>query len=209
MANGSGLQLFLEQKLPNDSQPNLALIVEALSRAAATYERYAESRSRWMNYNERRRRVREIERQAKQLLTQLNELDLISKDQLAVRLGAEELEKLQGQLTGMMLNCPKVMNAMQATGRPKDVAAWNWVLEVADIYESHFRRKATVSGSGAGDRSSRGEFYKLLQLSLPDSFPRFGSLHPKQLTGILQSRRNRKFRGGLKLAVQAQQRSSS
>jgi hypothetical protein len=71
----------------------------------------------------------------------------------------------------------------------KLLAAQRWLWELADIYENAFGRPARVSGSGGGPVGQRGKFYRLLELSRPSSFPRHGTLSPRQIDRTLEERR--------------------
>jgi hypothetical protein len=70
---------------------------------------------------------------------------------------------------------------VQQNGRWHDLAEERWIFELADIYENIFSRPARVSGSGDGELEQRGDYYRLLVLSLPSSFPRHGKLWVKQI----------------------------
>jgi hypothetical protein len=163
-------------------------IVRALEEARRRYERYAAKRAEWNNYSTRLARLKKILTDAEKLQSALTALDPITKDEIGKTLGDEEVEKLQGHLSRLMGKKADLTESIQDDGRPRDLATRIWVLELAEIYENNFGRKATISGSGDADSSTRGAFYKLLKISQPESLPRYGSLHPKKLMSILQTR---------------------
>jgi hypothetical protein len=191
MAGKLTLQMFLEENLPKEALSNIEAINRALIDASERYGRYAATRSKWKSYRVRRKLLDTILNRAEQLHSDLTRLDPITKDELEAIFGDQEVEKLQGHLSRLMVKRSDLIKSLQSTGRPRDLATWIWVSELADIYETNFKRRATISGSGSDERSStRGKFYKLLELSQPTCFPRYGALHPKKLNAILSTRRS-------------------
>jgi hypothetical protein len=188
MTSSADLRKFLSQALPPQSRNNVDGIVRALEEAGRRYERYAAKRSEWNNYAKRLARLKKILTDAEKLQSELTALDPITKDEIGKTLGDEEVEKLQGHLSRLTGKKADLTETIQNDGRPRDLATRIWVLELAEIYKNNFGRKATISGSGDGNSSTRGTFFELLKISQPDSFPRYGALHPKKLTSILQTR---------------------
>ena len=182
------LRTFLEQNLLRQSLNNIEGITRSLEEAEKRYNRYAAMRSKWENYRARRELLTQILNEAERLHSDLTGLDPIIKDALEMIFGDQEVEKLQGHLCRLTAKRYELIKPIQITGRPRDLATWIWVSELAEIFEANFRRKAVISGSGSGERSTRGKFYKLLELSQPSSFPRYGTLHPKKLSTILRTR---------------------
>jgi hypothetical protein len=192
MDDRAEMRSFLKQNLPAPIRNNTDAIVRALDEAERRYERYAATRGQWENYRARRRSLQGIAGMAKVLHSRLTDLDAISKDELELTFGEEEIEKLQGHLGRLAAKTNDLVKFVQSTGRPRDLATRIWLLEVADIYEKNFGRKPAIHGSATGERSARGKFFRFLELSQPASFPRHeGALHPKKLIAILKTRQKK------------------
>jgi hypothetical protein len=179
------LRNFLQDNLPR-STAGVESIMRALEAAGQRYERYAAAREHWETYRNRRVVLKGMADRAEQLQNLIARLDPISRDDLTSALGAERLEALQGYLSSVAVHADRLASSVQASGRPRDLAIERWVHEVADIFEVNFGRKATATGSAAR------RFYELLRLSMPESFPRAGSLQPRQLTRVLKLRSARR-----------------
>jgi hypothetical protein len=76
--------------------------------------------------------------------------------------------------------------------RPRDLAEERWIFELADIYENSFFEDARVWGSGGGPKKHRGRFYRMLEISRPEMFPRAGKLSVRQIDRMLKNRKNMK-----------------
>jgi hypothetical protein len=191
LGNLTNLRDFLRHELPRDRRSQVDAIVTALDRASARYECYYSARANWQSYKNRRRKLGGILGSAGALLTDLMELDPVSRDDLEGRLGRDRIEALQGHLVNLRAETERVQRRVQWSGRPTDLARERWVRDVADIFEMNFKRKASISGSGGRATASRGKFHKLLELSMPASLPKHGTLDPRQLTRVLKRRTSR------------------
>jgi hypothetical protein len=60
----------------------------------ARYDRYTARKNEWLNYTTRRRRLKKISKNAEELASGLYELDVLSHDDLATRLGPKQIETL-------------------------------------------------------------------------------------------------------------------
>jgi len=185
------LRAFLERELPPASTKDASYIAKCLLKAAARYDRYAARRNDWLNYTRRRGRFARIAALAEALASDLAELDSLSRDDLDLRFDAEKLSKLTASLLVLRNEAEHLANAIQKSGRPRDVAEERWILEVADIFQNAFSQPPRVWGSGAGPARRRGKFYHLLELCRPPSFPRYGKLSPKQIDRVIKGRRRR------------------
>ena len=72
---------------------------------------------------------------------------------------------------------------VQEYGRGIELAEERWILEVANIYENAFNEAWDKGRSRANNRS---RFYKLLEISRPESFPSHGKLNPRQVKRVFE-----------------------
>jgi hypothetical protein len=175
--------------LPAGKSHDATYLRESLKHAGERYERYSAKRKEWRAYAARRGRLQRITKLVDQLTSRLGELDILSRDDLASRIGPKATETLVGSLHFLSKETTDLAKETQENGRPRDLAEERWVLELADIYENAFGRPARVSGSGSDPQARRGKFYRFLELSRPESFPRYGKLGIRQVNRILKFRR--------------------
>jgi hypothetical protein len=124
----------------------------------------------------------------------LYQLDILSLDDLAARIDPKKIETLVGSLLFLSRESQDLATEVQDKGKPRDLAEERWIFELADIYENAFCQSARVSGSGSEDdddepTNRRGKFYRLLEVSRPESFPRHGKLSLRQIDRMLKRRR--------------------
>ena len=120
------------------------------------------------------------------------QLDIMSFDDLAVRIDPKKIETLVGSLLFLSKESRDLAIEVQDKGKPRELAEERWIFELADIYENAFRQPASVSGSGSDadePMSRRGKFYRLLEVSRPESFPQHGKLSLRQIDRMLKRRR--------------------
>jgi hypothetical protein len=165
-------------------------LTDAVTKAGERYDRYTARRSEWLNYTARRNRLTRIAKLASDLATELRELDILSRDTLSSRADPTKIEALVGSLVFLHRETTELSKAVQQNGKPRDLAEERWILELTDIYENAFSKPASVWGSASGDGKSkrRGTFYRLLEISRPASFPRYGKLSVRQIDRILKKR---------------------
>jgi hypothetical protein len=180
---------FLERQLPRGKIGQAEYLTDALREAGERYDRYIARKKEWWSYAHRRNRLNRITYSAKELVSELCELDVLTRDELAVRLGTKQIEALVGSLAHLSTEATDLSREVQENGKPRDLAEERWILELADIYENAFDRPARVWGSGAGPIERRGQFYRLLELCRPSSFFRYGKLSPRQIDRTLKHRR--------------------
>ena len=185
---GDAIRDFLERELPPGETKQVPYLTNVLLDAGARYDRYTARRKEWMSYASRWKRLVRITRLAEDLESNLCELDILSRDDLASRLGPKEVEALIGSTRLLSRATTGLAKETQKDGRPRDLAEERWILELADIYENAFRKPARVWGSGAGPAKWRGNFYHLLEVGRPLSFPRHGKLNPRQIERTLRQR---------------------
>ena len=187
---GENVMEFLKCELPPQNSVQASYYAEALGRAGRRYDRYSENRADCLDYAARKRRLIEATRMANQLASQLCDLDILSRDELTLRLDPTQLETLVGSLLLLSKEVGNLASEVQKGGRPRDLPEERWIIELADIYENAFGKPASVWGSGDEPAKRRGTFYRLLELSRPEHFPRRGKLSVRQIDRTLKRRRN-------------------
>lgn len=181
------LREFLQRKLPRDKAQRAPDVENALREAGARYDRYAARKQEWLNYPARRRRLRKISELATALASELGNLDILSRDDLAIQLGPKQIETFIGSLRFLNKETTDLTKAIQEDGRPRNLAEERLVMEVAAIHENAFGQPARVWGSDSEATKQHGTFYRLLELS-PTSFLRYGKLNLRQINRTLKKR---------------------
>lgn len=179
---GEEIHEFLVRKLPPGKTKQAPYLTNALLKAGARYDRYMAKRNEWLDYAVRRNRLNRITKSVNELTSDLSELDILSRDELASRVDPKEVETLIGSLSLLGKETAELVKEAQENGRPRDLAEERWILELADIYENAFCQSAGAS---------RAKFCRLLELSRPPSFPRHGKLNHSQIARTLKRRRKR------------------
>jgi hypothetical protein len=167
-------------------------LANAVRKAGARYNRYAARKTEWEQYATRRNRFANITKLARDLALEIRALDVISRDDLAARLDSDKIETFLGSLILLSKETSELLIEAQSTGRPRDLAEERWIFELADIYENSFFEDARVWGSGGGPKKHRGRFYRMLEISRPEMFPRAGKLSVRQIDRMLKNRKNMK-----------------
>jgi hypothetical protein len=188
---GAALLAFFASELPPAMTGEAAYLTNAVLEAGARYDRYSGSKSEWSNYNTRRRRLKEIERQAARLASSLCGLDILSREDLSGRVAAREMDALVGSLRLLEKVTSDMIEEVQESGKPRDLAEERWILALAKIYENAFSEPATAAGSGAKSTRRHRRFYRLLGLSRPESLPQHGKLTYRQVDRTLRRERRR------------------
>jgi hypothetical protein len=172
---------FLAEKLPAGQTKQADYLADVLLRAGARYDRYAakDNRIKWKNYAARRNRLEKISKSIQTVIQEMAELDLLSHDDLSTLVDPIKLELLMGSLLIVGKATGDLAAQIQKSGPPKDLAEERWILELADIYENAF--------SESSRRMSY--FYQLLELSRPETLPRYGKLSRKQIDRVLSQRK--------------------
>jgi hypothetical protein len=180
---------FLLRELPSPNKGDVQHFAKALLRAGERYDRYsaAENRKQWFSYVARSRRLEYIASLAEKLAEVLCELDVLSRDDLSNRIEWTRIETLIGSLRQLNKEVEELRQQMQKDGRPRNLAEERWILELADIYENALAEPARAWKSESGSTS---KFYRFLQMSLPDTFPRHGKLSRQQINRVLRRRMN-------------------
>jgi hypothetical protein len=184
-----GLREFLLQRLPRAMTTEASYLVNAVSMAGARYDRMAARRDEWLEYAPRKKRLESITKSANSLAGDLYHLDIVSRNQLATRFDPKEIEALLSSLLLVAKETTVLAENAQATGRPRDLAEEQWIIEMAEIYENAFSQPACLSGDDPSER--HGKFFRFLQLSRPAKFPRYGKLAVRQIARVLKRRKRK------------------
>jgi hypothetical protein len=179
------IQSFLKSSLPTGRQEDIGFVSEALESVASRYDRYARNKASWESFAARRGSLSQISAGANLLGQKLLKLDVLSWDDLGVRIQTERLEAIVGLLVLLSKEAKVLEMGVQSDGRPRDLAEERWVKEIADIFEKAFKAEAKVYGSS---EKPRGAFYELLKLCRPPSFARHGKLSARQIRRYLAER---------------------
>lgn len=188
---GEALLAFFTKDLPPAETGEAPYLTSAVLEAGLRYDRYAGSRTEWRNYNTRRRSLRQVARQAERLASSLCGLDILSREELAGRVAAKEIDALVGSLRLLEEVTSDMLEEVQVTGKPRDLAEERWILELAKIYENAFAEPATGSRSGGRPTRRHRRFYHLLELGRPGSLPQYGKLTYRQVDRTLRRERMR------------------
>ena len=187
--SSSGLHEFLIRELPPKNASRASYFADAVREAGERYGRYIARKDEWSSFAARRDKLKKITTFIEGVESGLRELDIVSLDDLACRVGSKKIDELVGSLHDLSKASAVLLEQIQTNGRPRDLAEERWILELADIYENAFRQPASVWRVGGGPVRGRGGFYRFLELSRPKQFPRHGKLHPRQVDRLLKQRR--------------------
>ena len=187
--SGSDVQAFLVRELSPKNERRASYFAEAVRAAGERYDRYIERKDEWWSFAARRDKLKKITTFIDGVASGLCELDILSRDDLASRMGSKEIDELVGSLHRLSKEATALFRQAQSNGRPRDLAEERWILELADIFENAFHRPASVWGTGGGPIKGRRGFYHFLELSRPKKFPAHGKLHPRQVDRLLKHRR--------------------
>src|ERR1700676_808858 len=154
---------FLGGELPPGTTKEASYFANALSESGAPYDRYTKRRKDWIRYALRRSRLKRVAELANELASVLYQLDILSFDDLAVRIDPKKIETLVGSLLFLSKESQDLAIEVQDKDKPRELAEERWIFELADIYENAFGQPPSVSGSGSDadeSTSRRGKFYR-------------------------------------------------
>jgi hypothetical protein len=188
--SGEPLYEYLVGELPPVVTSEARYFATALTEAGARYDRYVACKHEWLHYGPRKSRLKGIAKSANELVTDLHELDILSREELGNQFMPKEIEALIGSLGLLGKVATDLAQDVQEIGKPRDLAEERWILELADIYENAFGEPAKVLGSGSDKTTKRrGKFYRMLELSRPTRFPGHGKLTVRQIDRTLKRRK--------------------
>lgn len=185
----SDIHEFLVRELPSENVRRASYFANASREAGERYVRYSERKDEWSSYATRRDKLKKITTFIEKVASGLSELDILSRDDLASRVGSKEIDGLISSLRHLGKEATILVSQVQPSGRRRDLDKERWILEIADIYENAFHQPASVWGAGGGPIKGRRSFYRFLELSRPLLLPWHGKLHPRQVHRVLERRR--------------------
>jgi hypothetical protein len=103
-------------------------LTSALLKVGLLYDRYTARKAEWLKYTARRGRLRRIKTLAANLASTLEELDILSRDDLAARFGQNKIEELLGSLIIINKKAKELEAEVQKDGRPRDLAEERWAV---------------------------------------------------------------------------------
>jgi hypothetical protein len=89
---------FLARELPPARRDDAEHFATAIKEAGERYDRYDERRSEWEKYSRRRAGLLNLEKLAEDLVSALCSIDILTRDDLASRIGSEKIDYLVGLL---------------------------------------------------------------------------------------------------------------
>jgi hypothetical protein len=173
--DSESISKFLTRELPPQKVKQADYLTNALLIAGARYDRYWARRNEWYEYTPRKNRMEKIVKLLDESAAHLCELDPISRDDLTSRLIPNEIEAFVGSLHFFSRQTSNLLKELQDSGRPRELAEERWILEVAGIYENAFGQPARVKDF------KKSKFFRLLEVSRPQSFPQAGKLTLRQI----------------------------
>jgi hypothetical protein len=181
------IRAYLEKALPPGKKEQASYLTDAIVQAGHLYDRQTAGRNDWLNYTHRRERLKRLMKSVAEAASHLIKLDVMTQDELSDQLGPKKLEELIGALNMLFDKVRILENQMQRDGRPLDLAEERWIKALAKIYENAFD-KSPFGESRIEPGRSRGNFYRLLQVSRPALFARYGKLSLKQIKRKLKGK---------------------
>src|SRR6202043_3994544 len=118
----ASLHEFLSRELPPGQTPQADYLTEAIAHAGERYDRYSACREEWRHYSARRSRLTKIADHATLLASELGNLDLVSRDNLAHRDDPRQLEALIGSLHFLHKAMTDMAKGVQRNGRSRELA---------------------------------------------------------------------------------------
>jgi len=186
---GKNIFDFLVRELPPTKTKQAPYLTEALLHAGTRYDRLTARKHEWWRFGTRAALLKDVSEGATRLAKSLSKIDIVTRDDLEGRMGPEKLEAIFGSLHLLWKETTELAMQVQRSGKPRDLAEERWIIELADIYENAFGKRAAVGGSGGKTAKPRGKFSRLLELGRPTSYPRYGKLNPRQVDRILKRRK--------------------
>ncbi len=116
------------RELPPRTTKEASYFDNALSEAGARYDRYTKRRKDWIRYAPRRSRLQRVAELANELASVLYQLDILSFDDLAVRIDPKKIETLVGSLLFLSKESQDLATEVQDKGKPRELAEERWIL---------------------------------------------------------------------------------
>ena len=166
----SDVDEFLIRELAPENVRRASNFSNAVRVAGERYVRYSERKEEWFNYSSRREKLKKITTFVDKVASGLGELDIVSRDDLASRVGSKEIDGLIGSLRRLGKEMTILVSQVQPSGRARDLDKERWIIDIAEIYEKAFDLPASIWGAEGGPIKGRRSFYRFLELSHPCQF---------------------------------------
>src|ERR1035437_143536 len=95
-SESSDVHEFLVRELPPEDVRRASYFANASREAGERYVRYSERKDEWSKYATRRDKLKRIVTLVEGVASDLSELDILSRDDLASRIGSKEIDGLIG-----------------------------------------------------------------------------------------------------------------
>lgn len=186
---GRSIREFFARELPPKKAKQASRFSDAAFKASERYRRHAEKKHEWYWYSDRRSRLREIEDSSKALVCVLCNLDVLTREEFSNRLDPDAINSLVGSLTFLHKETLDLAGQLPKKGKPRDIAQERWILQLAEIFESAFRRPARVWGSADG--TMEGRFYRLMEAACPEGIPQDDKLSVRQINRLIKNEKEK------------------
>ena len=199
------LRAFISHELPNTTDKIVDEAVRQVAYAGEQFTRYSKSKKakrHAFTYISKQSSCGKITRLAKELSDEINGSDLMVLDELDDYLGGNQVQiEIVGYLKKLEVACEELSKTIPTNtkygGRPVDRILYDWVLNMARIYEELFKPKKKIDPKKIDhrkiDHSKNGKFMKFLECWLPEEFQIQGDIvTPRKLEGILKFRKSYK-----------------
>ena len=201
------LRAFISHELPKTTDKIVDEVVRQVAYAGERFTRYSRSKKakrHAFTYISKLSSCGKITRLAKQLSDEINGSDLMVLDELDDYLGGKQVQiEIAGYLKKLELACEELSKTVPTNtkygGRPVDRILYDWVLNMARIYEELFKPKKKIDPKKTNprkidprkiDHSKKGKFMKFMECWLPEEFPIHGdTLTPRKIESILKFRK--------------------
>jgi hypothetical protein len=207
MTNGKSvseqeLRGFLESEKPSISNKEIGAILSEVGNLRDKFSRYEKGKGaarRGYTYVGKSFTCNNIRGAAEKLIESLLDADLMVMDELDQYLGASEFRaELVGKLSELKKASTVIVENLPANisrGKQIELIVYDWVMLMADIYESAFK-------PSRADFRKNDKFMQFLNCWKPDEIPEYGDrLSPRTIKRILIHRKDLKneknlYRGG-------------
>jgi hypothetical protein len=183
------LRDFLAREVPSLSNNDLNDLMAQISRARDKYSKYEKGRKAAIGgytYISKKRSCESIQQRTEELIHSLRRADLMVSDELNDFLGDQEFNaKMIGRLLELhkaSINILEKLPSYVSQGRQLKRILYEWVIEMADIYEGVFKPRRA-------DFHVKDKFLHFLKCWKPNEIPIYGeSLSSRTIERVLSHR---------------------
>ncbi len=191
------LREFIAKVRPNLSDEIIGDAVRQVAFARDQFSRYSNSKKEkkeGFTYVSKQSTCRRFKRVVKELKATMHEADLMFRDELQAYVGNQAfIREVSGMLDELSFACEGLEKTIPPKtkfgGRPVDRVIYDWVLNMAQIYEEIFRIKKIDSK----EIGKKHKFVIFLDFWPPDELPRYWvNLTPRTIKRVLEFRKSYK-----------------